>query len=115
MRAHAIAAQGAIGSRRDHDDRAVMQPPIVLCGGLGRCPPPRNTTVAPAQMRLGNSLFHQRIRESLTTISLIILTKGFPPGVHVDRNFSGQRISAVKPLLAPLGASGNEGEERTGD
>lgn len=83
MPAHAIVAHGAIGSRRDHGGIATMQLPIARCGWLGRCPATRKATVAIAPVRRGNSLFHWRIRESLTLISPIIRSEKPPAWVHV--------------------------------
>lgn len=115
MPSHAVVAHGAIGSRRDHGGIPAMQPPIALCGWLGRCPTARKATRATSRMRLGNSLFQPRIRESLTTFDLILPDQGRAAGVHVGVVFQPKRISAVKPSKPPLGASGNKGEQRTGD
>lgn len=68
--------------------------------------------VMTAPKRPGNSLFPQHIRESLTTFSPIMNVKRPPAGVHVVRNFSGQRICAHLDLFTDLG---ERGEMTTGD
>ncbi len=106
MTAHAFVAREALGSQRDHGGTAAMQPPIALCGWLGRCPTTRKATDAAALMFSGNSLLHHHIRESLTTFSSILTFKRPPAGVHVVRNLSGQRICAHLGLFTDLGERG---------